>query len=109
MPSYQRVMKNLARPLLLCFAFCGYSGCADFPELNDRITDADRAADFPSLTNIDTILEGVPEPRAVNVAEDLDARVNGLKARAARLRGSVLTNSERLRLSSGVAVPASIR
>ena len=57
------------------------SGCASFPALDGTISDAARAAPYPTLTKL-------PQIAAVEPANEdqLAARVAALQARAARLR-----------------------
>ncbi|MCG3268878.1 hypothetical protein [Yoonia sp. I 8.24] len=56
-------------------------GCAEFPALDGTISDAARAAPYPTLTQLpqSTTIESV-------VDAGLSARVAALQARAARLR-----------------------
>jgi len=96
--------------LLLSFTLTLWTAsCSDFPELEDTIGAADRAAAYPDLVNLDTLLVGVPENRVTKASADLGTRLAGLRSKANRLRGTVLTQAERQRLASGVAVPAAIR
>lgn len=95
--------------LLLSSALVLVAACSDFPQLDDTISEADRAAAFPDLVNLDTLLSDVPTGRVQAASTDLDARLAALQNRAARLRGAVLTPPERNRLARGVAVPAAIR
>ncbi len=85
------------------------AGCATFPELDATITDADRAAPFPRLTNLDVLLSSIPEKTVVADTSNISGRIAALNARANRMRGPVLTQAERQRLTRGVAVPTAIR
>jgi hypothetical protein len=57
------------------------SGCANFPALDGTISDAARAAPYPTLTQLPQIEVVDPEDE-----DQLAARVAALQARAARLR-----------------------
>jgi len=95
--------------LLISFSLVLVAACSDFPQLDDTISEADRAAAFPDLVNLDTLLSDVPTGSVQTASNDLDARLAALQSKAARLRGAVLTTPERNRLARGVAVPAAIR
>lgn len=80
------------------------AGCAPLPDLDRTITPAMEAAPYPALVPLAPVLAranapGVDPERGNGV---LDARVAALKARAARLRGSVLTGRESQRLAHGL-------
>jgi len=92
--------------MIVCLAL---ASCAAFPALDQTITAADRAAPYPSLTNIDALLAAAPVDRAGPSLQTQESRIAGLRARAARLRGPVLSRGETQRLQRGVAVPAAIR
>lgn len=93
------ILAGLMATLLLTGA------CTQFPELDSTITPALKAAEFPTLTPIAPVLAaaqtGGIEP--VQTAAGIDARVAALKARAASLRGSVLSGNERQRLAQGLS------
>lgn len=92
-----------ARPMILCFACL--AGCAQFPELDAVQDPAVAEADFPALLPLDGLLDA-PAPRATpEVAEDVGARVAGLRARAAGLRGDVIGAAARSRMARGVRRP----
>ncbi|MEM6305765.1 MAG: hypothetical protein AAF744_13690 [Pseudomonadota bacterium] len=81
----------------------GLSSCTQFPELDRTITPELEAADFPDLVPVEPLLAqataGQVNAEATEAA--LIGRVARLRARAARLRGSVLSGRERQRLSQG--------
>lgn len=76
-------------------------GCTQFPALDDRITPAMEAAPYPELVPLEGLLAAVPERRAdpVQAESSLSARVANLRARAARLRGPILSTGDRDRLN----------
>lgn len=85
-------------------AFVVLTACAEFPALDDRISDAARAADYPSLVPIETLLaaaDALPHPG--NNAS-FDQRIAALQARAAALRVPVINGATRSRMRSGVAL-----
>ena len=101
-------MHRFVSPIILTL-LVGLGGCTEFPELSDTLTEQDRAADFPTLENLDALLASTPAIRSENDIADLDARLARLRSKANQLRGPVIGTSDRQRLVRGVAVPASIR
>ena len=90
-------------PALFCLTvLC--AGCTQFPELDFTQTAALEAADYPALVPIEPIIASVDQPGSDPVAEQtqLDARLAGLRARATRLRGGVLSAAEKKRLEEGL-------
>lgn len=83
------------------------SACVDIPELGDRVAPDLRDAPFPQLLPIDVILDQTPAPQeqAVEVQNDLAARVAALRARAARLQGPVVDPNTLRRMEQGVPAP----
>lgn len=79
------------------------AGCSSFPELDDAISPAARAADYPTLKPIDQVINGAHD---VQITEQsiatLQGRVNRLKARAARLRRPVIDATTRARMRSAI-------
>jgi len=85
-------------------ALTALAGCTQFPALDRTITPALEAADYPTLEPLEPLLARTTARRADSglVQAQLNARVVALQARAARLRGSVLSGRERQRLSNGL-------
>lgn len=79
-------------------------GCVQFPEIDDATGQAAKEADYPDLIPFDTLLTSTeaPQTEAADTQAQLEARVSGLQARAAGLRGSVLSGQERNRLEEEV-------
>lgn len=79
-------------------------GCAEFPNLDRTITPEMEARDYPALVPIEPILAQVDSSNdtAAQTESQLLARVARLRVRAARLRGSVLSGRERLKLAEGM-------
>ncbi|MCV3271203.1 hypothetical protein [Roseobacter sinensis] len=88
----------LCLPLIFCAA------CVQFPEVDDATDQTARDADYPDLIPLD----GVPPPSTEAQTERdetqaaLEARVSGLQARAAGLRGAVLSGDDRSRLDDKI-------
>jgi len=80
------------------------AGCTQFPQLDQTITPQMEAAPFPKLVPVDPLLANIRTSGVdpVQTQNALQARVARLRARAARLRGSVLTGPERQRLARGL-------
>ena len=81
----------MKRTLVTCLGILLIAGCSDFPEVgSDRSAQAD-AADYPTLLPIDTLLahgDGAEDSEAE--IEILRARAARLRARAAALRGTAI-------------------
>lgn len=77
-------MRHAAPLLILALA-----GCAAFPELDARLTEADRTAAPPALLPLGPLLAAA-DGIAATPAPDLSARIRALDARAAALRGPVI-------------------
>lgn len=79
-------------------------GCTQLPALDGTITPEMEAADFPEFEPMPALLSRAKASRTNPGAEQaqLNARVAALRARAARLRKSVLSGPERVRLREGL-------
>ncbi len=89
---------------LSAFVLTMTAACTQFPALDSRATPEMLAAEYPAIVPVDPLLARATAGQ-INTAQTenvLDARVTGLQARAARLRGSVLTGAEKQRLSQGL-------
>ncbi|MGJ8625625.1 MAG: hypothetical protein ACSHXB_01585 [Sulfitobacter sp.] len=97
-------MKNRAALCFLPIAMLALNACTQFPALDRTITPALANAEFPELVPLDPLLARATAGRVdpVQTEAALSARVSRLRARAARLRGSVLTGRERQRLAEGL-------
>lgn len=94
----------MKRTLLSLPLIAALAACAQFPELDRTITPELQAADFPALVPIGPLIAGA-QTDGVDAGQanaQIDARVAALRARAARMRGSVLTGRERQRLAQGL-------
>ncbi len=79
------------------------SSCSDFPELDDAVDSDAHDARYPDLVPIEDIYAGIPEAQIDDeTTMDVEARIARLKARAARLRGTVIDSHTRKRLKDGV-------
>ena len=88
-------MRALILPLAL-------AACAQFPALDTRLTDADRAAPYPALIPLGPLLAQT-DAMGTAAPPDQTARIAALADRAAALRRPVLTPADRARLSTPVA------
>ena len=88
----------------LTLALGGLTACTQFPELDRAITPELKEADYPALVPVEPLLTRATEGRVdpVTTQSNLEGRVARLRARAALLRGSVLTGRERQRLAQGL-------
>lgn len=97
-------MKRAIFPLVLCAGLGLLPACTQFPALDRTITPALKAADYPDLVPLEPVLASASSTGVapVQATAAIDARVAALRARAARLRGSVLSGAERQRLAKGL-------
>lgn len=90
-----------------CFAFLlalSLTACTQFPELDKAVTAEGAGADYPDLLPVEPVLaQAASGPAPGEVTDSLSARVSALRARASRLRGSVLDGSTRQRMRDGIA------
>lgn len=97
-------MKPFAPLCLLLLAAASLAGCTQFPELDRTQTAQLEAAEYPPLVSLDQILAQAQAPQAepAQTQSNLDGRLSGLRARANRMRGAVLTEQEKRRLDEGL-------
>ncbi|MCC7321502.1 MAG: hypothetical protein IT542_11070 [Rubellimicrobium sp.] len=89
----------MPRPAPLILALLT-AACTQFPELDARLTAADRSAPYPALVPLGPLIAAAgADDRAA--LPDLAARIAALRARAARLRGPVIAPADALRLNHG--------
>jgi hypothetical protein len=82
----------------------GLAACTQFPDLDRTISPEVASADYPALVPLEPLLAAAIVGRvdADQTQAELEARVARLRARATRLRGSVLTGREKQRLAEGL-------
>lgn len=85
--------------LLLCLTL---GACVEFPQLDDRVAEADRTAPFPDIIPLSQILTQAEAQVAPPAPRDLGARIADLNARADRLRGTVVDAATRARMRAGI-------
>ena len=99
---------------ILLLALANLGACANFPDLDARVSAAIRDASYPKLEPLGPLIARVEIldksasiiPTSVVALND---RINNLLAKSARIRGSVIDMETHNRMGRGVAVPASIR
>lgn len=80
------------------------AGCSEFPELDAAISPTARQAAYPSLKPMDQLIAGAAEVQITQqTTANLQGRVGGLNARAARLRGPVIDSATRARMRAAMA------
>jgi hypothetical protein len=79
-------------------------GCTQFPELDRAVSTKAENADYPTLVPAQTLLaqSETAGPTHQQTVAGLNARVQALQNRAARLRGSVVDANTRNRMRNGV-------
>ena len=80
------------------------AGCINVPELGERNLGALRDADYPELRPLGPLLgtQTAPREQSQDLSDNLIARRASLEARAASLRGEVLSPEDEERLKQGV-------
>lgn len=88
----------------LPLALLALSACTQFPALDHTLTPQLENADYPALEPLDPLLAAATVGRVdpVQTENALIGRLARLRARAARLRGAVLTGPEKQRLAEGL-------
>ncbi|MCV2894460.1 hypothetical protein [Lentibacter sp. XHP0401] len=82
------------------------TACADFPELDATVTSEMKAADYPALAPTSELTASQAAPRLTETsASELTGRVASLRARAYRLRGSIVSSADKARMQAGVSEP----
>ncbi|WP_300517750.1 hypothetical protein [Aliiroseovarius sp.] len=88
---------------LLAFA----TGCSNAPRLDTGMSARARAAAYPALVPLGPLLAGISqEPGSYSptlLTGNLPARAAALRARAARLRGTVVDTAARDRMRAAIA------
>jgi len=89
---------------LWAIALLATAGCTPFPQLDDSIRPEVRDADYATLVPLSTLQTSTDPIRVdpVQTQAQLNGRLAGLRARADRLRGTVLTGREKQRLQEGL-------
>ena len=78
--------------------------CSQFPALDAAVSDDVRDAPYPDLVPLDTLdIRTGPGRITPGTAQTMEARIARLKARAARLRGTVIDRDTRTRMKGGIA------
>lgn len=80
------------------------TGCTQFPALDRTISQELEAVAYPALVPIEPLLAQADAGQvdATVTQANLNGRLARLRARAARLRGSVLSGREKQRLAQGL-------
>ena len=95
----------MARFIFVIFLSAGFAaGCSDFPQLDNAVSETARNADFPGIVPKSQILANANDVQiSPQTTAGIRNRASGLRARAARLRGPVLSSATRARLRAAMA------
>lgn len=92
-----------ARSLCLLALVAALPGCSDFPPLEESVGITGREAPYPDLVPVAELRAAVPAPGIeADTAGGIEARVARLRARAARLRRTVIDSRTEARMRNGV-------
>ncbi|QFT99004.1 hypothetical protein FIU85_16950 [Roseovarius sp. THAF8] len=100
-------MPTLCRPprVIAFFLTVTLAGCTQFPELDNATSTETRRAPYPSLLPVEDLRARVDAPRVADqTTRALESRVANLRARAERLRGTVIDQTSRARLDRKVTI-----
>lgn len=89
--------------LALSIALCA---CTQFPELDGTIRPEDANAPPPSLIPVQSVLAHSAPEASIDPSISVNSRVARLRARAARLRGPVISREMRRQMLRGVNTDA---
>ena len=94
----------MTRHLIFLAISVGLGACTQFPELDRTISAEVEAADYPALVPLEPLLTRATADRTDAAATEtqLQSRLAGLRARAARLGGPVIGGAARQRLDEGL-------
>jgi len=100
MPTSHHLSRVFALLLTLCL-----SACSQFPALDENTTAQTRRAPYPDLVPAEDLHAQVAEARVTDQTTlSLEARVAALRARAVRLRGTVIDGTSRRRLDHKITI-----
>lgn len=92
--------------LLSLISAATIAACSQFPELDNDAALGAREAPYPDLVPVETLRAQVPETAITPDNQTaVEARIARLRARAARLQGTVVDSGTRARMSQGVRQP----
>ncbi|WP_322866557.1 hypothetical protein U5922_010385 [Aquicoccus sp. G2-2] len=92
--------------LYLSLALVTLAGCTTFPELDGTVPAHLEQAGYPQLVPVEPLLARAETIQITDQTEaGISARVAALRARAARLRGTIVDQPTRARLKGGVQLP----
>ena len=100
MPTSRRYLHTLA-----LFLTVTLSACTQFPELDQAVSSETRRAPYPDLLPVEDLRATLAASRVTDQTSlSLEVRVANLRARAARLRGSVIDGTSRRRLGQKITI-----
>jgi hypothetical protein len=92
--------------LVLLSSFAALAACSQFPELDETPGLDLRNTPYPDLMPVETLRAQAPQANITPESQAaLEDRITRLRARAARLKGTVVDGGTRARMSQGVAQP----
>lgn len=98
------VRPTVAPKLLILVAFL--TACAQFPALDEVVSDADLTDPFPALIPLAPLIAQADALAGVQAADGADGRIAALNARATALRGGIIDPATRARMLAGVDTSA---
>jgi hypothetical protein len=79
------------------------AACTRFPDLDATLSDAARASPYPDLVPLSSLQARIGGTNTdPGTLPAIEARIAGLKSRAARLRGTVIDGATRARMQAGI-------
>jgi len=102
-----RSMKSLRHIHVLCALGVAVTltACTQFPQLDETTSAQVRAAPYPNLVPAEDLRAGLPEQSIIDeTTTGFQLRVAALRARAARLRRTVIDQTSRSRLETKITI-----
>lgn len=92
-----------ARSAIVLGLIAGLAACSQFPPLDESLSPGAKSAPYPDLVPVEDLrAQAAGLQIGDQTLSGIEARVARLKARAARLRGTVLSGADRARLAQVV-------
>ena len=90
------------RPFAFLFGLIALQACTQFPELDARVPASELKGAYPKLLPLDQLLDA-PAPQVTpKTIGNMQSRIAGLRARAARLKRPVINAPTKARMRRGV-------
>lgn len=91
------------RPWIAIVLICAVTACSQFPELDASVSEETRDAPYPELVPLEGLQARISDTSITpEMRGGIEGRVARLRARAARLKRTVIDTDTRARMRAGV-------